>query len=94
MQIRLYYIYTIYTWLYGLHVQIIIIIIILPLLLAIRFDYLNYGFWGNPDSGIQGNSCFWNKGCWALECTKSQKFDVLVMYVLAMLYLGHKLIYL
>ena len=44
MQIRLYYIHTIYTWLYGLHVQIIIIIIILPLLLAIRFDYLNYGF--------------------------------------------------
>ena len=84
MQIRLYYIYTIYTWLYGLHVQIIIIII-LPLLLAIRFDYLKYhrncGFRGNPDSGIQGNFCSWNKGCWALECTKSQKFDVLVMCV-------------
>ena len=40
MQIRLYYIYTIYTWLYGLHVQIIIIIIILPLLLAIRLIIL------------------------------------------------------
>ena len=32
-------------------------IIILPLLLAIRFDYLDYhrncSFWGNPDSGIR-----------------------------------------